>query len=193
LTPTFVQLPHTMPFVEVVVGMRDALRAILNHSFSPHLASTGLHCLVADVPLALRNHIFVPASFGERGVDEYQELDETAAHWTNVETLQNHCKVYGLAQEGAITELQERIQRSMDNLLVTADIDWRFPSNEATAMVPLLQPGAELGARCTGTGRWHHDAWNWAHLTPSGILCRGRILFEGLEPPIPDAWRTSQW
>jgi hypothetical protein len=65
-----------MPFVEVVVGMRDALRAILNHSFSPHLASTGLHCLVADVPLALRNHIFVPASFGERGVDEYQELDE---------------------------------------------------------------------------------------------------------------------
>jgi hypothetical protein len=133
LTPTFSRLPRTMPFVEVAVGMRDALRAILNHSFSPHLASTDLHCLVADVPLALRNHIFVPASFGERGVDEYQEIDEMAAHWTNVETLQNHCKVYGLAQEGAITELQERIQRGMDNLLVTADIDWRFPSNEATA------------------------------------------------------------
>jgi hypothetical protein len=53
--------------------MRDAIRVILNHSFSPHLVSTGLHCLVADVPLALRNHIFVHASFGERGVDEYQE------------------------------------------------------------------------------------------------------------------------
>jgi hypothetical protein len=88
LTPTFSRLPRTMPFVEVAVGMRDALRAILNHSFSPHLASTDLHCLVADVPLALRNHIFVPASFGERGVDEYQEIDEMAAHWTNVEIIE---------------------------------------------------------------------------------------------------------
>ena len=69
-----------MSFVAVAAGLRDAIRDILNHSFSPHLASTGLHCLVADVPLALRNHIFVPALFGERGADEYQELDETAAH-----------------------------------------------------------------------------------------------------------------
>jgi hypothetical protein len=77
------------------------------------LASTGIHCLVAEVPLALRNHIFVPASFGENGADEYQELDETEAHWTNIEILRNHCKVYGLEQEGAAKELQERIQRSM--------------------------------------------------------------------------------
>ena len=51
--------------LEVAVGLRDAIRSILNHSFSPHLASTGIHCLVAEVPLALRNHIFVPASFGD--------------------------------------------------------------------------------------------------------------------------------
>eukprot|EP01047_Picozoa_sp_COSAG01_P041748 COSAG01_NODE_3601_length_5888_cov_506.113146_5_plen_155_part_00 len=59
-----------MPFVEVAAGLRDALRGILNHGFSPHLASTGIHCLVADVPLALRNHIFVhvPASFGEQAM-----------------------------------------------------------------------------------------------------------------------------
>ena len=66
-----------MPFVEVATGLRDAIRSILNHSFSPNLASTGIHCLVADVPLALRNHIFVPASFGGHGGDEYQEFDET--------------------------------------------------------------------------------------------------------------------
>ena len=71
-----------MPFVEVATGLRDALRSILNHSFSPNLASTGIHCLVAEVPLALRNHMFVAASFGVRGADEYQELDETEAHWT---------------------------------------------------------------------------------------------------------------
>eukprot|EP01047_Picozoa_sp_COSAG01_P061773 COSAG01_NODE_7761_length_3067_cov_2.317049_1_plen_85_part_00 len=72
-----------MPFVEVATGLRDSLRSILNHSFSPNLASTGIHCLVAEVPLALRNHMFVAASFGVRGADEYQELDETEAHWTS--------------------------------------------------------------------------------------------------------------
>jgi hypothetical protein len=81
LFDTYSQFPHTMPFVGVAAGLRDAIRSILNHSFSPHLASTGIHCLVAEVPLALRNHIFVPASFGENGADEYQELDETQAHW----------------------------------------------------------------------------------------------------------------
>eukprot|EP01047_Picozoa_sp_COSAG01_P010571 COSAG01_NODE_450_length_16901_cov_7.565476_9_plen_133_part_00 len=122
-----------MPFVEVATGLRDALRSILNHSFSPNLASTGIHCLVGEVPLALRNHIFVAASFGRQGADEYQELDETEAHWTNVEILCNHCKVYGLEQGGAAKELQERIQRSWTNQLVTADISWQIPSNEETA------------------------------------------------------------
>ena len=55
----------------VATGLRDAIRSILNHSFSPNLASTGIHCLVAEVPLALRNHMFVAASFGVRGADEY--------------------------------------------------------------------------------------------------------------------------
>eukprot|EP01049_Picozoa_sp_SAG25_P010639 SAG25_NODE_1186_length_3666_cov_9.128399_2_plen_160_part_00 len=91
-----------MPFVGVAAGLRDAIRSILNHSFSPHLASTGIRCLVAEVPLALRNHIFVPAAFGEHGADEYQELDETQGHWTNIEILRNHCKVYGLEQDGGV-------------------------------------------------------------------------------------------
>jgi hypothetical protein len=114
-----------MPFVEVAVGMREAtcIRTILNHIYSPHLASTGLHCLVSEVPLALRHHVFVPGELGEGGADEYQEIDETKAHWTNIEILRNHRKVYGLVQEGAIRELQERIQRSMANNLVTTDID----------------------------------------------------------------------
>ena len=43
-----------MPFVEVAAGLHDAIRSILNHGFSPHLASTGLHCLVADVPMHVR-------------------------------------------------------------------------------------------------------------------------------------------
>ena len=68
-----------MPFVGVAAGLRDAIRSILNHSFSPHLASTGIHCLVGEVPLAMRNHVFVAATFGGRGADEYQELDETEA------------------------------------------------------------------------------------------------------------------
>eukprot|EP01047_Picozoa_sp_COSAG01_P014327 COSAG01_NODE_695_length_14201_cov_10.521875_13_plen_109_part_00 len=89
-----------MPFVQVATGLRDALCGILNHSFSPNLASTGIHCLVGEVPLALRNHIFVAASFGGQGADEYQELDETDAHWSNIEILRNHCKVYGLEQGG---------------------------------------------------------------------------------------------
>eukprot|EP01047_Picozoa_sp_COSAG01_P020888 COSAG01_NODE_1195_length_11304_cov_118.555823_11_plen_125_part_00 len=45
----------------------------------------------------------------------------------------NHCKVYGLVQEGAIKELQERIQRSMADQLVTTGINWQIPSNEETA------------------------------------------------------------
>jgi hypothetical protein len=61
--------PHTMPFVEVAAGMREAIRTIPNHIFSPHLASTGLHCLVAEVPLALRHHVFVPGELGEGGAD----------------------------------------------------------------------------------------------------------------------------
>eukprot|EP01049_Picozoa_sp_SAG25_P000801 SAG25_NODE_30_length_20554_cov_36.028694_3_plen_114_part_00 len=73
-----------MSFVQVVAGLRDTLSSILNHSFSPHLASTGIHCLVGEVPLAMRNHMFVAATFGERGADEYQEQDETEAHWTNI-------------------------------------------------------------------------------------------------------------
>jgi hypothetical protein len=36
-------------------------------------------------------------------------------------------------QEGAKKELQERIQRSWTNQLVTADVNWRIPSNEETA------------------------------------------------------------
>jgi hypothetical protein len=88
-----------MPFVEVAAGMREAIRVILNHSFSPHLASTGRFTLPRrrrSLGVAYScNHIYVPASFGERGVDEYQEIDETGAHWTNIETLRNHCKVYG--------------------------------------------------------------------------------------------------
>eukprot|EP01047_Picozoa_sp_COSAG01_P063321 COSAG01_NODE_8187_length_2885_cov_141.289304_2_plen_149_part_00 len=122
-----------MSFVQVVAGLRDNLCGILNHSFSPHLASTGIHCLVGEVPLAMRNHMFVAATFGRRGADEYQELDETEAHWTNIEILRNHCKVYGLVQEGAKKELQERIQRSWTNQLVTADVNWQIPSNEETA------------------------------------------------------------
>eukprot|EP01049_Picozoa_sp_SAG25_P007550 SAG25_NODE_621_length_6407_cov_3.818643_5_plen_97_part_00 len=59
LFDTYSRFPHAMTFVEVAAGLRDAIRSILNHSFSPNLASTGIHCHVADVPLALRNHIFV--------------------------------------------------------------------------------------------------------------------------------------
>ena len=87
-----------MPFVEVAAGLRDAIRGILNHSFSPHLASTGIHCLVGEVPLAMRNHMFVAAAFGRRGVDEYHELDETEAHWTNIEILRKErqsCRAAG--------------------------------------------------------------------------------------------------
>ena len=79
-----------MSFVQVVAGLRDTLCGILNHSFSPHLASTGIHCLVGEVPLAMRNHMFVAAAFGRRGADEYHELDETEAHWTNIEIHRNH-------------------------------------------------------------------------------------------------------
>jgi hypothetical protein len=141
-----------MPFVGVAAGLRDAIRSILNHSFSPHLASTGIHCLVAEVPLALRNHIFVPASLGEHGADEYQELDVTQAHWTNIEILRNHCKVYGLEQEGAAMELQERIRRSMTNQLVTADINWQIPSNEETASHTFAEDTLDKGTPdTTGT------------------------------------------
>jgi hypothetical protein len=50
------------------MGLRAGICNILNHEFSPHLASTGLHCLVVDAPLALRYHVFVPCekSWGSR-------------------------------------------------------------------------------------------------------------------------------
>ena len=160
-----------MPFVEVATGLRDALRSILNHSFSPNLASTGIHCLVAEVPLALRNHIFVPASFGGLGADEYQELDETAAHWTNIEILRNHCKVYGLEQEGAAKELQERIQRSFTNQLVTADINWQIPSNDETASHTFAEdkPDMMLNLRALNDKIIELDA------TARSVLCQDRL------------------
>jgi hypothetical protein len=60
-----------MPFVEVAMGLRAGICNILNHAFSPHLASTGLHCLVVDAPLALRYHVFVPREKSGADVDEY--------------------------------------------------------------------------------------------------------------------------
>ena len=79
-----------MSFVQVVAGMRDTLCGILNHSFSPHLASTGIHCLVGEVPLALRNHMFVAAAFGGRGADEYHELDETTRLFADTAAMLRH-------------------------------------------------------------------------------------------------------
>ena len=58
--------------------------------------------------MALRYHVFVPREMSGADVDEYQEMGETEAHWANIEILRSHCKVYGLAQEGAITEGQNR-------------------------------------------------------------------------------------
>jgi hypothetical protein len=77
--------------------------------------------------------VFVPREMSGADVDEYQEMGETEAHWANIEILRSHCKVYGLAQEGVIKELQERIQRSMANKLIKPDVDWHIPSNEETA------------------------------------------------------------
>jgi hypothetical protein len=134
-----------MPFVEVAMGLRAGICNILNHAFSPHLASTGLHCLVVDAPLALRYHVFVPREKSGADVDEYQEMGETEAHWANIEILRSHCKVYGLAQEGTIKELQERIQRSMANKLIIADVDWHIPSNDETASVTFGDGNLNMG------------------------------------------------
>eukprot|EP01047_Picozoa_sp_COSAG01_P028755 COSAG01_NODE_1944_length_8831_cov_18.803023_4_plen_144_part_00 len=102
LTPTLPRLLRAMPFVEVAMGLRAGICNILNHAFSPHLASTGLHCLVVDAPLALRYHVFVPHEKSGADVDEYQEMGETEAHWANIEILRSHCKVYGLAQDTSV-------------------------------------------------------------------------------------------
>jgi hypothetical protein len=56
-------------------------------------------------------------------------------------------------QEGAKKELQERIQRSWTNQLVTADVNWRIPSNEETASNTFAEgkPDLTLSLRALAT------------------------------------------